>query len=184
MISCCRISLVFLSIMLLIGCAPSPKVRSFAVLDPLQEREVLYLVPFDATLVPPDFGNPIFDEFVDTLNSRRKQTRVGRFVILKEELKEVEPAWLVKQIYVSGDIWGYVETSGCCSTEMKVKSRIYLYEPGKSSPTLEVFIPVEYFFEHSSSTLNVSKARLGKKLAHDLADAIIKKLTPQAGTTP
>ena len=27
---------------------------------------------------------------------------------LKEELKEVEPAWLVKQTYVSGDIWGFV----------------------------------------------------------------------------
>jgi len=164
--------------MLLVGCAPTSKIRDFGGLDPLQEREVLYLIPFDATLVPTDFGNPIFDEFVDTLNSRRKQTRVKRFVILKEELKEVEPAWLVKQIYVSGDVWGYVETSGCCSTEMKVKSRIYLYEPGKSSPTIEVFIPADHFFEHNNSTLKSAKARLGKKLARDLADAIIKKLTP------
>lgn len=173
-----RISLALLAVLLMAGCAPSAKTRNFGVLDPLKEREVLYVVPFDATLVPVDFGNPIFDEFVDILNSRRKQTKVGRFVILKEELKEVEPAWLIKQIYVSGDIWGYVENSGCCSTEMRVKSRIYLYEPGKSSPTLEVFIPVEHFFEHDRSTVPAAKARLGKKLAQDLADAIIKNLTP------
>jgi hypothetical protein len=148
------------------------------MLDPLKEREALYIVPFDATLVPADFGNPIFDEFVDILNARRKQTKVGRFLILKEELKEVEPAWLTKQTYVSGDIWGYVESSGCCSTDMKVKSRIYLYEPGMTSPTFEVFIPVEHFFEHDRSSVAAAKVRLGKKLAQDLADAVLKKLTP------
>jgi hypothetical protein len=148
------------------------------VLDPKLEREFLYVTPFDATLVPPDFGDPIFNQFVDILNSRRKQTKVDRFVILKEELKEVEPAWLIKQIYISGDIWGYIETSGCCSTSMKVKSKIYLYEPGKNSPTFEVFVPAEYFFDHDRSDITAAKARLGSKLAQDLADAVLKKLTP------
>jgi len=164
--------------LLVTGCAPSPKVRSFGVLDPKLERDAIYIVPFDATLVPPDFGDPIFNQFVDYLNARRKQTRVGRFVILKEDLKEVEPAWLVKQSYVSGDIWGYVESSGCCSTDMKVKSRIYLYEPGKNQPTLEVFVPVEDFFEHDRSTIQSARSKMGKKLARELADAVIKKLTP------
>ena len=167
-----------LLLLLLAGCAASPKTRSYGFLDPRLEREVLYVVPFDATLVPPDFGGPIFDQFVDILNARRKQTRVGRFVILKEELKEVEPVWLIKQNYVSGDIWGYVESSGCCSTDMKVKSRIYLYEPGKNMPTLEVFVPVEGFFEHDRSTLAAARSRMGKKLAEELADAVLRKLTP------
>lgn len=160
------------------GCAALPKSRNYGVLDPKLDREALYLVPFDATLVPPDFGEPVFNQFVDMLNARRKQTRVGRFVILKEELKEVEPAWLIKQNYVSGDIWGYVESSGCCSTEMKVKSRIYLYEPGKNAPTFEVFVPVESFFEHDRLGVVTARARMGEKLAKELADAIIKKLTP------
>lgn len=171
------VSLIALAL-LLAGCAASPTVRSYGELDPKQEREALYIVPFDATLVPLDFGEPVFNQFVDMLNARRKQTRVGRFVILKEELKAVEPAWLIKQDYVSGDIWGYVESSGCCSTDMKVKSRIYLYEPGKNTPTFEVFVPVESFFEHDRSTPEVARARMGKKLAQELADAIIKKLTP------
>lgn len=172
------VTLGLMVFLLLSACASSPKTRSFGVLDPSLEREVLYLVPFDATLVPSDFGEPVFNQFVDLLNARHKQTRVGRFVILKEELKEVEPAWLVKQNYVSGDIWGYVENSGCCSTDMKVKSRIYLYEPGKNTPTFEVFVPVESFFEHDRLDVATAKARMGNKLAKELADAIIDKLTP------
>lgn len=184
MILCCRLSRAILVIMLLAGCAQIAKTRDFGGLDPLQERDVLYVVPFDATLVPADLGNPIFGEFIDTLNARRKETRVRRFIILKEELKEIEPAWLVKQIYISGDVWGYVESSGCCSTEMKVKSRIYLYEPGKSSPTLEISVPAGHFFDHDRSTLEAAKTRLAIKLARELADAIIKKLTPKPDTPP
>jgi hypothetical protein len=172
------ISLIFSVFLLLAGCSTTQITKDYSVLDPQVERESLYIVPFDATLVPPDFGDPIFDEFVDILNARRKQTKVGRFVILKEELKEVEPAWLIKQIYISGDIWGYVETSGCCSTDLKVKSRIYLYEPGKNSPTFEVFVPAEHYFEHDRSDITAAKVRLGKKLAQDLAEAVLKKLTP------
>lgn len=173
-----HISLYIAALLLLTGCAATPTTKDYTALDPQLERESLYIVPFDATLVPPDFGDPIFDAFVDTLNARRKQTKVGRFVILKEDLKEVEPAWLIKQVYISGDIWGYVETSGCCSTEMRVKSRLYLYEPGKNSPTFEVFVPVEGYFDHDRGDITAAKARLGKKLAQDLAEAVIKKLTP------
>lgn len=173
-----NLALLFATVLLLTGCSAAPKIKDYSAIDPQLERESVYVVPFDATLVPPDFGNPIFDEFVDLLNARRKQTKVGQFVILKEELKEVEPSWLIKQVYISGDIWGYVEKSGCCSTEVKVKSRIYLYEPGKNTPTFEVFVPVEHFFEHDRSDVSAAKAYLGNKLAQDLAEAVIKKLSP------
>lgn len=166
------------ALLILSGCVTGPVTKDYSAFDPRVEREVLYIVPFDATLVPPDFGDPIFNQFVDILNARSQQTKVGRFVILKEELKEVEPAWLIKQVYISGDIWGYVETSGCCSTEMKVKSRIYLYEPGKNAPTFEVFVPAEHYFDHDRSDIAGAKSYLGNKLARDLAEAVIKKLTP------
>jgi len=170
--------LVFTAVLLLQGCAVMPVMTEYSVLDPQLERESIYIMPFDATLVPPDFSEPIFNQFVDILNARRKQTKVGRFVILKEELKDVEPAWLIKQVYISGDIWGYVEKSGCCSTEMKAKSRIYLYEPGKKIQTFDVFVPVERYFDHDRGSITAEKERLGKKLAQDLADSIIRKLTP------
>ncbi len=171
-------AVVLLSALLMTACATAPKIRNYGDLDPRTEREALYVIPFDATLVPPDFGEPVFNEFVDRLNAMRKTTKVAKFVILKEDLKEVEPAWLIKQTYISGDIWGYVENSGCCSTEMKVKSRIYLYEPGKHEPSMDVFIPLEDFFEHDRISVPAAKTRLGKKLANALADTIIKKLTP------
>lgn len=169
---------VLLATLFLTACTAAPKVRSFGGLDPRQERETIYVIPFDTTLVPADVGEPVFNEFVDRLNAQRKNTRVAKFLILKEELKEVEPAWLVKQTYISGDIWGYVENSGCCSTEMKVKSRLYLYEPGKNEPSLEVFLQEADFFEHDRLPVSAVKIRMGNKLAHGLADAIIKKLTP------
>lgn len=170
--------LVLAAAMLLGGCASGSRVRTLGSFDPAKSRESLYVVPFDATLVPPDFGEPVFNAFVDRLNSQRAKTRVGRFMILKEELKEVEPAWLTRQSYISGDLWGFVETSGCCSTEMKVKSRIYLYEPGKNEPSLEVLVPVEEFYEHDRLSKSAARARMGGRLARELADAIIKKLTP------
>lgn len=173
----CIISLL-LVLLLLSACSAAPKIKDYSLFDPKLERGAVYIVPFDATLVPSDFGAPIFNQFVDILNARRKQTKVSRFVILKEDLKEVESAWLIKQTYISGDIWGYVETSGCCSTEMRVKSRINLYEPGKNDPTFEVFVPVESYFEHDRHDIVVAKDQLGKKLAHDLAEAVLKKLTP------
>jgi len=170
--------LLFAVTVLLTGCGGGSRIRTLGYFDASQQRETVYVIPFDATLVPAELGEPIFNTFVDRLNSQRKNTRVSRFMILKEELKEVEPAWLTKQSYISGDIWGFVESSGCCSTEMKVKSRIFLYEAGKNEPSLEVSLPLDDFYEHDRQSASAAKARLGGNLARLLADAIIKKLTP------
>lgn len=172
------IAVMLFAALLLTGCGGSLKVRNYGNFDPRQERDTIYVIPFDATLVPSDFGDPVFNEFVDRLNALRKNTRVAKFLILKEDLKEVEPAWLIKQTYISGDIWGYLENSGCCSTEMKVKSRIYLYEPGKNDPSMEAYLPEEDFIEHDRVSIQAAKTRMGKALARSLADAVIKKLTP------
>lgn len=165
-------------LLLLTSCVATPEIKDLTLLDPRQERDTLYIVPFDATLVPSEVGDLILNEFVDILNARRKLTKVGRFAILKEELKEVDPSWLIKQVYISGDVWGYVEKTGCCSTEMKVKAKIHLTEPGKNSPAFEVFVPGGYYFDHDRGDIGTAKERLGKKLALDLAETVIRKLTP------
>lgn len=169
--------IMLLSVIWLSGCSGS-KAKVSGSFNTQKEYEAIYVVPFDTTLVPPEIGEPVFNEFVDRLNDQRRKTRVAKFMILKEELKEVEPAWLVRQTYISGDIWGYVESSGCCSTEMKVKSRLYLYEPGMSEPSVEVSMQENDFFEHDRLPVSTGKERMGKKLARALADAIIMKLSP------
>jgi hypothetical protein len=173
-----RLLVLIIATLLATGCAAGTKVRDFGTFDPKQQRDALYIIPFNTTLVPPDVGEPVFNEFVDQLNKQGKKTNIANFVILKEELKEVEPAWLVKQSYISGDIWGFVESSGCCSTGMTVKSRIYLYEPAKTEPSLEIFVPVEEFFEHDRVAPQTARARLGKKLATELVNAIMQRLKP------
>lgn len=172
------VALIMFVALILTSCAVSPKVKIYDSFDPRQERDAVYVIPFNATLTPPDISAPVFNEFVDRLNALRMKTRVAKFLILKEDLKDVEPAWLIKQTYITGDIWGYMESSGCCSTEMRVKSRIYLYEPGKNDPSMEVYLPEEDFFEHDRVPASVAKGRMAKKTARALADAIIKKLTP------
>ena len=168
---------MLLTVICLAGCS-APKTRISGSFNTQRDYDTVYIVPFDTTLVPPEIGEPVFNEFVDRLNDQRRKTRISKFLILKEELKEVEPAWLVKQTYISGDIWGYVETSGCCSTEMKVKSRLYLYDAGKNEPSVEVFMQENDFFEHDRVPVAAGKQRMGKKLARSLADAIIMKLSP------
>ena len=165
--------------LLLAGCIQTPSIRRDHGFNPAQARETIYIVPFDATLVPPDFGEPLFNEFVDILNDQRRTTKVGRFVILKEDLKDVEPSWLIKQTYLSGDVWGFVEDAGCCSSELKVKSRLYVYDQGRNEPVLEIYLPVEDFFEYDRTTLDEAKRRLSKKLARDLAGLVIGHLTPK-----
>ncbi|MBT1071160.1 hypothetical protein [Pelotalea chapellei] len=171
------VAVMLLALAVLAGCSGA-NTKISGSFNTQKDYEAVYVVPFDTTLVPPEIGEPVFNEFVDRLNDQRRKTRISKFVILKEELKEVEPAWLVKQTYISGDLWGYVESSGCCSTEMKMKSRLYLYEPGKNEPSVQVSIQENDFFEHDRVAVSAGKERMSKKLARSLADAIITKLSP------
>lgn len=163
--------------LLLAGCAKRPGIKVVSTLTPPAETEFAYVVPFVTTLVPDSFGEAAFNEFVDTLNASRGTTPVNTFLILKEELKEVDPAWLEKQHYITGEIWSYIENSGCCSTELRVKGRVQIFEPGRKSPAVEIFVPLDAFFEHDSSKLSVERDKLSRRLARELANQAIKALT-------
>jgi len=156
----------------LAGCAPQPKVTVSPAFNPAPEDNIVYVLPFTQSLVPEDFSETVFDEFVDNLNKKRSRTDVKWYYILKEELKDIDPAWLARQVYISGELWGYVENSGCCSTEIRAKARLNLFEMEQQEPTLEMQFPIEVFFEHDRSTLLEEKQKLAKRLAGEMADAI------------
>lgn len=161
------------------GCAPRATMSVSPDFRPSAEMETAYVIPFASALVPDTFTETAFNDFVDLMNGRRRETGIKSFVILKEEVKEVDPAWLGRQLYISGDIWSYVEDSGCCATNIRVKARAYLHEPGRKDPVAEIFVPLESFFDHDRSTIDRERDRLARSLASEFAARFAAILAPR-----
>jgi len=162
--------------LLLTGCGPATKVSVAPDFKPGPEQEAVYVVPFVTTLVPDKFSETAFDTYVDELNDNHAQTNATWFAIIKEDLKNVNQQWLAQQFYITGEIWSYIENAGCCSTELRVKARLQFYEVGKKEPSMEVFIPLDTFFDHDRSDLAIERDRLAKRLANEMAAQTLKAL--------
>jgi hypothetical protein len=158
------------------GCAAT-KVTRDRIFRPVPEDGIVYIVPFLSTLVPDSFSETVFNTFVDHLNGNLADTGVRWFYIVKEDPKEIDPAWLANQAYITGDIWSYVEEPGCCSAELRLKARLRLYEPGKPAPSLEAYIPMESFFDYDHSTIEAERHLLALRLADEMASQLIKAMT-------
>lgn len=162
---------------LLTSCAATPRAVVAPDFNPLPELGVIHVFPFVTTLVPEPFAEAVFNTFVDDLNGNRNNTGVRWFYIAKEEMQGIDPQWLAKQVYITGEIWGYVEETGCCSAEVRVKARIRLHQAGKKEPAVEVFVPLEYFFPYDKTTLVAAREQLALKLADELAMRTLAPLT-------
>lgn len=172
------LALLLLLLFMVAGCGPKPQVTVSPSFRPAAEVETAYVVPFAGALVPEEFSATVFNDFVDQLNGRRRETGVRSFAILKDEVKDVNAGWLARQYYISGDIWSYVEDSGCCSTNIRVKARVYVHEPGKNIPSVEIFVPMESFFDHDRSTIDRERDRLARALARDLSLKVLEAMAP------
>lgn len=184
---CGRVLALLLAIPFLLpltGCGPKPQVSLAPSFHLATEVETAYVVPFAGALVPEEFSATVFNDFVDQLNGRRRETGIRSFTILKDDLNTVGAPWLSRQYYISGDIWSYVEDSGCCSTNIRVKARVYIHEPGKNTPSVEIFVPMESFFDHDRSTIERERDRLARALARDLSRKVIDALSPQGSPSP
>lgn len=140
------------------------------------EKKVLYVVPFVTVMVPAEVEEEVFDRFVDRLNAGGQPLEFA-FVILKEGLETVDPEWLAQQDYLTGEIYGYVEDSGCCSTAIRVKSRLQLHQPGQDAPTLTLEYPRELYFEHDYTSLEQERRRLAENIAATLANQLLHALS-------
>ena len=137
--------------------------------------QIVYLVPFTTVMVPMPVAEAVFDQFVETLNESGPAAGY-EFVILKGDLERVDPAWLRKATYVTGEIFGYVEESGCCSTDIRTKSRLALYRPGSSEPKLSHEYPAKAFFDHDYSNLAAERKKLAERISLDLSGRLIQAL--------
>lgn len=163
-------------VLLLTGCGPATKISVAPDFKQGPEQEAVYIVPFVTTLVPENFSDAVFNAYVDDLNDNHTQTNATWFSIIKEDLKNVDQQWLAKQFYITGEIWSYIENAGCCSTELRVKARLQFFEVGKKEPSMEVYIPLESFFDHDRSTLAVERDRLAARLAREMTVQTLKAL--------
>jgi hypothetical protein len=98
----------------------------------LPAGQAVLAVPFATVMVPPAVSEPLFNAFVDELNGRAE--KLGRdaleFLILKEDLENIDPARLAARHYLTGELFGYIEDSGARATEIRLRSRLYLHQPG------------------------------------------------------
>jgi hypothetical protein len=145
--------------------------------QPDAEPGVVYVAPFITLMVPPEVRERIFDQFIDTLNQRGAERKL-KFVILKQGLDKVNRNWLDARKYALGEIYGYVEDSGCCSTDLRTRVRMTFYRAHQSEPAMKFEYPIRTFFDHDRSTLAVERQKLADQIAAVLADELFKALQP------
>ena len=164
--------------LLLAGCASPASLTVRPEFIPPAEIDTVYVIPFNSALVPEEIQEAVFNELVDILNDERKRVHVQQFEIIKDDISDLDSSWLGRQLYIKGEIWSYIENAGCCQTELRIRSRISIFAPGKETPGVEFHLPMERFFDHDLSTLEKEKARLTSTLARELANRIIQSLSP------
>ncbi len=136
--------------------------------------DAVFVVPFRTVMVPTAVADALFDTFIDELNRRAEALGEDgfEFVILKEELGRIDPGWLAAHHYVTGEVFGYLEDSGARSTDIRIKARLELRQPGPAEPTLMIEYPDGLFFEHERATLAEKRAELAQRVATALAAAL------------
>lgn len=168
--------LIFFVLLFLSGCASSVKVHTSQAFTISQSQKMLPIVPFSNTLVPEDFSEGVFNDFVDGMNDHQEQAGFTWFGIVKDDLGELEKILSPLNIYLTGEIWSYIEDSGCCSTELRVKSRLRIHRVMSKEMLWEAEIPLDRFFEHDSSTLPVEREKIGKSLSAAMITESVKAL--------
>jgi hypothetical protein len=166
---------LLLAACLLSGCAPSSAIVQRNVdLKAPPAGETLYVVPFAAVMVPQEIVDGIFDRLVDELNATAPNG--APVVILKRDLKEIDATWLADKYYLTGELFGYVRDSGCCSTELRLRTRVNYHQPGNERPTLTITCPREELFDHDSSTFDIERQKLIDELTQTLVIELRREL--------
>ena len=137
---------------------------------PVPAAESRYVLPFQSVMIPPEIADGVFDLFVDTLN-REGQDRGIEFVILKTPVAEIDPEWLAAQTYITGELFGLVADSGCCSTSLSLKGRSEVH-PAGGKQTVQVAYTYETFFEHDATTAEAERQRMIDTIAAALAERV------------
>jgi hypothetical protein len=166
---------IMMLLLLLSGCATGSE-RTSQAFTIASNQMMVPILPFASTLVPETFSEGVFNDYVDDMNDSRGKTGFSMFAIIKDDLKNTEKILSPAHIYISGEIWSYIEDAGCCSTEIRVKSRLRIYRVKSRELLWESVIPMTSFFEHDSSTIAVEREKLIKRLSSLMSQMTINAL--------
>jgi len=144
---------------------------------PVDPPHTLYIFPFLNVMTPAEVSSQLFDAFVDQMLTIGEQTGM-QIRILKKDIDSIDKEWLAQQNFVTGELFGYIEDSGCCSTEIEAKVRAYRYQPGSIDPAAEFVVPGDIFFEHDVSTLKKERSLLANQMALELSRRLVADLMP------
>lgn len=166
---------------LVTGCAGThPSIQPVQDLTPPPSDEPIYVVPFLSVMVPAEISEGVFDRLVDALIDGAD---AHDYIIVKRGREADGKLWLADKYYLTGELFGFVQQSGCCSTELRLQSRLYYHQPGTADPFLVTTLPREIFFDHDRSTLAAEKVRLMTETAQSLAAAFASRIS-QPSPTP
>lgn len=143
--------------------------------EPAADPGVVYVVPFSTIMVPRQVESRLFDQFIERLNARGPELGLY-FVILKEGLDRVEPQWLAKRKYVTGEIYAYVEEFGSLTTDLRTRVRMVYYRANQDDPAFVFEYPTRIFFDRDRSTLEAERLKLADQVARVLAEELLTAL--------
>jgi hypothetical protein len=155
---------------------PSRVERSIDLHRP-EEGTILYFVPLQPVLAPLELSSDLFNQIVDGFDGAAAGSGLSA-LILKRDLASIDSVWLGQQYYVTGSVFAYSEDSGCCSTEIKLNTRLQLYQPGTPTPVLRIDLPYRILFDHDRSNLEIEQERMTTSLAEQLRSALLAEIAP------
>lgn len=175
--SCRHLKLLpLLFLLFLCACSSSRVTHSSPAFNIATNQKMLPILPFTATLVPPQLAESVFNDFVDGMNENQTKAGFSWFGIVKDDITALEKVLPPSHIFINGEVWSYIENAGCCSTELRIKSRVRVYRLLSRELLWEAEFPMESFFEHDNSTLAAERAKLGRSLSEAMIKETVKAL--------
>lgn len=155
-------------LLFLTACSSSRVTYSSPAFSIATNQKMMPVQPFGSTLVPARLSDSVFNEFIDGLNDSQATTGISWFGIVKDDIKELEKSLPGSHVFLNGELWSYIENSGCCATELRIKSRLRIYRVQSRELLWEAEFPLEGFFEHDNSTIEVEREKLGRRLSSEM----------------
>lgn len=155
------------------GCTPAPTVTKIDGLATPTKNEV-YILPFRTIMVPEAVSERVLNQFVDQLNMQGEDK--GLFFIIYKDVDRDGDDWLADKYYIDGDLYGYNEESGCCSTFINLNGKLDYYQPANSEPALSVSYPAEVIINAEVTNPEEIREKFIAEFSSTMAEQLISAL--------